>query len=228
MKRIQAFRYVLRPTREQEQAFRQFVGSRRFVYNQGLELQNRRRNDSKRRLNYESLCRELKSWKSKEAWTWLNEAPSQSLQQGLKDLCVAFDRMARGLSAHPRFKRRGPRDSFRYPQGVKLDPHADRVSLPKIGWVRYRNSQPVLVRSKSHPTGGVRVSVLWLEFERGSQRRTQHTRGRACRARLWNRGVRPCAQAGTLRNASALRARVVGIPVVYGGEEVNMRSRIWS
>ena len=158
MKRRQAFRYVLRPTREQEQAFRQFTGSRRFVYNQALELQNRRRKASQRRLSYAALCRELTAWKSKPEWRWLKEAPSQSLQQGLKDLCQAFDRMDKGLSAPPRFRRRGLRESFRYPQGVRLDPHADRVFLPKIGWVRYRNSRPV--------TGQIKNTTIKREGER--------------------------------------------------------------
>ena len=35
-------------------------------------------------------------------------------------------------------------DSFRYPQGCKLDQTNSRVFLPKLGWLRYRNSRDVL------------------------------------------------------------------------------------
>ena len=39
---------------------------------------------------------------------------------------------------------KGRSDRFRYPQGVKLDQANDRVFLPKLGWLRYRNSREVL------------------------------------------------------------------------------------
>ncbi|WP_000408824.1 RNA-guided endonuclease InsQ/TnpB family protein, partial [Escherichia coli] len=32
---------------------------------------------------------------------------------------------------------------FRYPQGVKLDQENSRIFLPKLGWMRYRNSRQV-------------------------------------------------------------------------------------
>ncbi|MBU6993918.1 MAG: hypothetical protein JZL64_02640 [Ferrovum myxofaciens] len=35
-------------------------------------------------------------------------------------------------------------DSFRYPQGCKLDQSNSRVFLPKLGWLKYRNSRDVL------------------------------------------------------------------------------------
>ena len=46
----------------------------------------------------------------------------------------------------PRFKRKGSGDSFRYPdpKQIKLDPGNSRLFLPKLGWIRYRNSRDVL------------------------------------------------------------------------------------
>jgi putative transposase len=44
----------------------------------------------------------------------------------------------------PRFKKKGQSDSFRYPQGVKLDRASSRIFLPKPGWLHYRNSRDVL------------------------------------------------------------------------------------
>ncbi len=41
----------------------------------------------------------------------------------------------------PRFKKKGQHDSFRYPQGFKLD--GSRVFLPKIGWVSFRKSRDI-------------------------------------------------------------------------------------
>src|SRR5690606_28166869 len=46
----------------------------------------------------------------------------------------------------PRFKRKGQNDSFRYsdPKQIKLDQNNSRIFLPKLGWLRYRNSRGVL------------------------------------------------------------------------------------
>jgi putative transposase len=44
----------------------------------------------------------------------------------------------------PKLKKRGVSDSFRYPQGCKLDQANSRVFLPKLRWVRFRSSREVL------------------------------------------------------------------------------------
>ena len=42
--------------------------------------------------------------------------------------------------------RKGSGDSFRYPEPkqIQLDPINNRVLLPKLGWLRYRNSREAL------------------------------------------------------------------------------------
>jgi putative transposase len=47
---------------------------------------------------------------------------------------------------YERFKKKGQSDSFRYPdpKQIKLDQANSRLFLPKLGWVRYRNSRAVL------------------------------------------------------------------------------------
>ena len=75
---------------------------------------------------------------------WLKEIHSQILQQALNDLDLAFQNFFRGLKqkvkiGYPHFKCKGMKDSFRYPQGVKI---ADsKVYLPKIGWLKYIESR---------------------------------------------------------------------------------------
>ena len=43
-----------------------------------------------------------------------------------------------------RFKKKEKHASFRYPQGTCLEQNNNRILLPKLGWVRYRNSREVL------------------------------------------------------------------------------------
>ncbi|THA42105.1 transposase, partial [Histophilus somni] len=70
---------------------------------------------------------------------WLKECHSQVLQQSLKDLESAFKNFFQKHSSFPKFKKKGVKESFRFPQGCKIQPQNDRLYLPKIGWVRYRN-----------------------------------------------------------------------------------------
>ena len=46
----------------------------------------------------------------------------------------------------PRFKRKGQGDSFRCPDAkqFEIDQANSRIRLPKLGWIRYRNSRDIL------------------------------------------------------------------------------------
>jgi putative transposase len=66
------------------------------------------------------------------------------LQQSLKDLERAYNTFFAQRADLPRFKKKGQSDSFRYPQGCKLDQSNGRLFLPKLGWMRYRKSRDVL------------------------------------------------------------------------------------
>ena len=76
-----------------------------------------------------------------EETAFLAYAHSQILQQTLKDLDRAYGNFFQKRAGFPRFKKKGQHDSFRYPQGFKLDEDNSRVFLPKIGWVGYRKSR---------------------------------------------------------------------------------------
>lgn len=52
-------------------------------------------------------------------------------------------------SCIPALQKRGQNDAFRYPQGVKLDQPNCRISLPKLGWIRYRNSRETVGEVKN-------------------------------------------------------------------------------
>ena len=99
--------------------------------------------EAHRRLSYEASCQELVRWKSDPECVWLNDCPSQALQQSLKDLDRAFCNFASGRTGAPRFKKRGRHDNFRLPQGCKLEAHHARVFLPRIGWARIRLTRTV-------------------------------------------------------------------------------------
>lgn len=140
----QAFKFELRPDGAHLRSFAKYAGCRRFVFNQGLALQNARYAAKEKHLGYSEISSAfLKQWK--QDFDWLAECQSQVLQQALKDLETAFKRFFRKESAYPAFKKKGMRESFRFPQ---IKPEAiheanGRIKLPKLGWVRYRKSRNI-------------------------------------------------------------------------------------
>ena len=61
----------------------------------------------------------------------------------MKNLSQALMNFSSGRANFPRFKAKGKKDSCRFPQGFKSDQNNSRIYLPKIGWVRYRNSRRI-------------------------------------------------------------------------------------
>ena len=149
MKRLQAFKFRLRPNGQQERDMRRFAGACRFVFNKSLALQNENHEAGNKYLAYVKMAAWLVEWKKAPETQWLKESPSQPLQQALKDLERAYKNFFRKQASFPRFKKRGQSDAFRYPQGVKLDQENNRISLPKLGWISYRNSRQVVGEVKN-------------------------------------------------------------------------------
>ncbi|HHG4015164.1 TPA: RNA-guided endonuclease InsQ/TnpB family protein [Escherichia coli] len=143
MERLQAFKFQLRPGGQQEREMRRFAGACRFVFNRALARQNENHEAGNKYIPYGKMASWLVEWKNATETQWLKDSPSQPLQQSLKDLERAYKNFFQNRAAFPRFKKRGQNDAFRYPQGVKLDQENSRIFLPKLGWMRYRNSRQV-------------------------------------------------------------------------------------
>ncbi|HCJ8603753.1 TPA: transposase [Escherichia coli] len=149
MKRLQAFKFQLRPNGHQERDMRLFAGACRFVFNRALALQNENHEAGNKYVSYTKMASWLIEWKSHPDTQWLKDTPSQPLQQSLKDLERGYKNFFQKRAAFPRFKKRGQNDAFRYPQGVKLDQTNNCIALPKLGWIRYRNSREVIGEVKN-------------------------------------------------------------------------------
>ena len=161
-----AFKYKLRPTGKQEQAMRNFSGCCRFAYNALLAQEKEKYQEYLEELESRLCWGEALSFeetkalcvkptlnqyrfnyalkKLKEENPFLKEyCHSQVLQQKVMDLYEAFKKFFKGNRGYPKFKKRHSDDGFRYPQGFKEDEDNGRVFLPKIGYVRYRNSRKI-------------------------------------------------------------------------------------
>jgi putative transposase len=146
MKRLQAFKYELILTGEQQRIMRRFAGSCRFVYNKALALQKENYERGNKFINYVAMAKELTSWRNSTETPWLKDAPCHPLQHALKDLERAYKNFFEKRSDFPRHKKKGCGDSFRFPDAkqIKLEQINNRIFLPKLGWIRYQNSRDVL------------------------------------------------------------------------------------
>jgi putative transposase len=145
MKIRKAFKYRLKINDAQKQKMSSFAGSCRFVWNKALSIQRERLDNKQPLLSYNELAAALVQWKSEEATTFLRDAPSQSLQQALRQLDRAFREAfdKKNQKQFPRFKKKGMRDSFCYPQDFQPDESNSRIYLPKISYVGYRKSREI-------------------------------------------------------------------------------------
>ena len=137
-----SYKYELIPNGEQVCKLKQFCGCCRFVFNKGLEEVKKYYDYTGYLLNYVQLAAFLPKWK--QDVDWLKDCHSQVLQQSMKNLSYGLANYTAGRANFPRFKVKGRKDSCRFPQGVKSDQNNNRIYLPKIGWVRYRNSRTIV------------------------------------------------------------------------------------
>ena len=120
-----------------------------FRPNKGLALQQQRYQNKEKKLTRFQLDKLLVPWKRESPW--LAEAPAHALQQAIVDLDRAYANFFQKRAEAPTFHKKGVRDSYRESDTkcIKLDQGNSRIQLPKIGWVRYRNSRAVLGQIRS-------------------------------------------------------------------------------
>lgn len=136
------YRFRMEPTAAQGEALLRMAGARRFVWNWGLARRKEAYAATGKGLTYNQQAAELTALKKQPEMAWLKEVDSQMLQQALQDLDWAFKAFFEKRAGFPRFKsKKRDRPSFRIPQRVKVE--NSRVYIPKIGWVKIRQSHPI-------------------------------------------------------------------------------------
>ena len=95
---------------------------------------------------YHHYASRLTRLKAKKKYTYLNDCPSQALQQTLKNMDKAFQRFFKKEAGHPVFKKKSKYKAIHFPQGYQLFPEVNGkgvIRLPKIGYVRYIAHRPI-------------------------------------------------------------------------------------
>jgi len=125
---LKGLKYRISPTNSQKELIVKHIGSSRFVYNLALETKNTAYLGSKHNFSPFDLIKQLPDLK-KEC-EWLKEVNSQSLQQAIQNMDVAFKKFFKG-AGFPKFKskHKGAK-SFSVPQNVIVE--NDLLIIPKF------------------------------------------------------------------------------------------------
>ena len=116
---FRAYKYRISPTNSQKELIAKHIGSSRFVYNLALETKNAVYIGSKHNFSPFDLIKQLPELK-KEC-EWLKEVNSQSLQQSIQNMDIAFKKFFKG-AGFPKFKsKRKGKQSFSIPQNVIIE-----------------------------------------------------------------------------------------------------------
>jgi len=113
---LKGLKYRISPTNSQKELIAKHIGSSRFVYNLALETKNSAYLGSKHNFSPFDLIKQLPELK-KEC-EWLKEVNSQSLQQSIQNMDIAFKKFFKG-AGFPKLKSKHKgKQSFSVPQNV--------------------------------------------------------------------------------------------------------------
>ena len=161
---LKAYKYRMYPTKEQQEQFYQHFGACRFVYNWALEQKIKTYEQDGKSVSRFALNTKITELKAEHEW--LKDINSQSLQGATLNLENAFTKFFREKKGFPHFKsRKNPVQSFSVPQFYKVDFDANKMKLPKIGWITtklHRNYTGIgkTVTVSRTPTGKFYISIL--------------------------------------------------------------------
>ena len=134
---IKAYKYKIKPNKEQQELLSKFFGCTRYIYNWGLSKRTSVYKENGENLGYFELTRELTKLKRQEDHEWLKECTIEALQQSLRSLDKAFTNFFRKKANYPKFKsKKHSKDSAKFINSVHFDFENWTVKLPKLGKVK--------------------------------------------------------------------------------------------
>ena len=158
------------PNQEQKILINKTLGCVRSIYNRGLAL---REENYKKGLpaNYKVTNQMLTDLKADETTAYFKEPDSIALQQSLRDLDTGYVNFFSGRSRRPVYKsKHNYNQSYRtinQKDNIRFD--GNRIKLPKLGWVKVKNSFGKIgtihsVTVRKTPSGKYYISIL-ADFE---------------------------------------------------------------
>ena len=163
MKINKAFKFRIYPNNQQIQFLAQSFGCARFVYNYFLRQRIDYYADTGKGLTYHNNAIAMTQLKKQPEYEWLNNINSQSLQQALRNLDIAYNNFFNKRAEFPKFKKKRNHQSFNVPQHFSI--HEDILDIPKCNGIKiklHRTIEGVMksVTISRTPSGKYFASIL--------------------------------------------------------------------
>jgi putative transposase len=139
---LKACKIRLYPNKEQKQIIASQIGGSRYIFNRMLALKIFAYKKFGKNIGKYDLIKHATKLKKRDKTSWLKDIDSQVLQQSISNMDIAYKNFFRrvkqgGAVGFPKFKsKHHSRQSFQYPQRVKLNEDKNKIYLPKVGWVK--------------------------------------------------------------------------------------------
>jgi len=158
---IKGMKVRIYPNQQQKELLNKTLGSCRFLHNKMLEERNKVYEELKEDKD-QLYAHKYKTEKQyKEEYSFLKEVDSKALQSETNNLFQAFQNFFQGLQkgrkvGYPKFRSKKQKQTYtthNINNNIRIDQTVKRIRLPKVGWVKYRDS-----RDMNHPIKHVTVS----------------------------------------------------------------------
>jgi putative transposase len=163
MKINKAFKFRIYPNSQQIQFLAQSFGCARVVFNYFLRQRIHYYAETGNGLNYHNNALALTQLKKLLEFEWLNDINSQSLQQTLRNLDIAYHNFFNKRAEFPKFKKKRNKQSFNVPQHFSI--HDNMLDIPKCKGIKIKLHRDIEGTIKSitiskMPSGKYFASVL--------------------------------------------------------------------
>ncbi|GAA0714412.1 RNA-guided endonuclease TnpB family protein [Paraclostridium ghonii] len=139
---MKGFTIRLYPNKEQEILMRKHIGCQRYIYNWGLNLNNKLYETKQKKYSVVELGKMLTQYK-KEV-DWLNEVSNATLKEALRNLDKAYNNFYKCRAKLPKFKSKKKSNDTFYSRYEKIKFYENNtVNLEKIGKVKCKSSYNV-------------------------------------------------------------------------------------
>jgi len=169
-----AYSFRLYPDKTQKTLMAQHFGSCRFVYNaflrERIDFYATNKTSEKQGLTYNNTSQMLTDMKKQPDRGWLKDVNSQSLQQSLRRLDVAYHNFFNKRAQFPKFKSKHGKQSFSVPQHFEIDVEQGLLNVPKVTPIKTVFHRPIEGKMKSinisKTTSGKYFAAILCEIEK--------------------------------------------------------------
>ena len=134
------FKVKIYPNKEQKEKLFQFFGAYRYAYNWTIYTEETNYKNGNKFLSKTQLTQLWKEYK--KSIPWIKDMSGRAIRSGIFNAYDSYDRFFKGISKHPKFKKR---KGNHYSCGTHEENtliEKNRIKFEKLGWIKCHNNIP--------------------------------------------------------------------------------------